>query len=33
MLEIDAGAPSGSDDAGARNRAQGRIEAFLEMLR
>ena len=32
VLEIDAGATSGSDDAGARNRVQGRIEAFLEML-
>jgi len=32
VLEIDAGAPYGSDDAGARNRVQGRIEAFLEML-
>jgi benzoyl-CoA reductase/2-hydroxyglutaryl-CoA dehydratase subunit BcrC/BadD/HgdB len=32
VLEIDAGAPSGSGDAGARNRIQGRIDAFLEML-
>ncbi len=32
VLEIDAGTLSGSGEAGASSRVQGRIEAFLEML-